>query len=206
MQAQGSLFIISAPSGTGKTSLVASLCQQLPAIKKSISHTTREMRAGEQNGVAYNFVSEEKFAELINKGSFLEHAKVFNNFYGTCGQWVTDTLNAGIDVILEIDWQGAQQIRVQMPDAISIFIVPPSGDILKQRLIDRGLDDLEKINLRLAEAKLEVSHYTEYDYLIINDDFEEALAHLKEIIATARLRVSRQELLHQGLVKDLLES
>lgn len=206
MKAQGSLFIISAPSGTGKTSLVKALCQELPDIKKSISHTTREKREGEQDGMHYNFVSKAEFDEIIKSKAFLEHAKVFDNFYGTSKEWVQKTLNAGTDVILEIDWQGARQIRSQIPDAVSVFILPPSSLVLRQRLTDRRQDDPHKIAARLAEAEVEVSHYTEYEYLIVNDDFSQALKHLKEIILAARLRVSRQKAAQQDLILELLES
>lgn len=206
MKAQGSLIIISAPSGTGKTSLVTALCTQLTDIKKSVSHTTREMRVGEENGVHYNFVTQEQFSEILKGDIFLENAEVFGNFYGTSRDWVLETLNQGIDVILEIDWQGAQQIRRKIPDAISIFILPPSSEILRDRLTKRNKDQPQKIALRLSQAKVEVSHYTEYDYLVVNDDFGLALQHLIEIISAARLRVSRQKQRCQPLIDGLAKA
>lgn len=206
MNAAGSLFIISAPSGTGKTSLVAAVCEQVQHIKKSISHTTRPMRPGEEDGVHYNFVSIAEFNQILAGDVFLEHAEVFGNFYGTSRDWVLSTLKQGTDVILEIDWQGAQQIRKKMPDAIAIFILPPSSQILQERLISRKQDDQQKIVQRLQQAKVEVSHYTEYDYLIINDDFTLALQQLIEIISAARLRVSRQQQVWQPLISELVTS
>lgn len=202
MKAEGSLIIISAPSGTGKTSLVGAVCKELINVKKSVSHTTRGMRPGEEDGVNYNFVTEEQFALILAEGLFLEHAEVFGNFYGTSQAWVINTLKQGTDVILEIDWQGAQQIRQAMPDAISIFIVAPSKKILRERLTSRNSDNPLKIELRLEQAGIEVSHYTEYDYLIVNDDFELALQQLIEIISAARLRVSRQMQVWQKLIAE----
>lgn len=206
MLAQGSLIIISAPSGTGKTSLVTAICKELPKIRKSISHTTRDMRVGEKNGVHYNFVSREEFANMLAKKSFLEYATVYDNFYGTSKDWVLNTLQQGIDVILEIDWQGAAQVRQQFPEAVSIFILPPSSAILRERLVSRKQDSAQKIALRLKQAKIEVSHYTEYDYLIVNDDFEVALSHLKEIISAARLRILQQKQLWHALITELEEA
>lgn len=203
MQSQGSLIIISAPSGTGKTSLVTAICKELKNIKKSISHTTRPMRVGEEDGVHYNFVTREQFDQILQTEVFLEHAEVFGNHYGTSQKWVLDALKQGIDVILEIDWQGAKQIKSKMPEAISIFILPPSEQVLRERLTNRKQDDPAKIALRLNEAKIEVSHYNEYDYLIVNDDFALALQQLIAIISAARLRVSRQEATWQGLINQL---
>lgn len=203
MQSQGSLIIISAPSGTGKTSLVTAICKELKNIKKSISHTTRPMRVGEEDGVHYNFVTREQFDQILQTEVFLEHAEVFGNHYGTSQKWVLDALKQGIDVILEIDWQGAKQIKSKMPEAVSIFILPPSEEVLRQRLTNRKQDDPVKIALRLNEAKIEVSHYNEYDYLIVNDDFALALQQLIAIISAARLRVSRQEANWQGLINQL---
>lgn len=205
MNAAGSLFIISAPSGTGKTSLVTAVCKELPHIKKSISHTTRPMRDGEVNGVHYNFVTKDEFKKILATDVFLEHAEVFGNYYGTSRDWVLSTLKQGIDVILEIDWQGALQIRKKMPDAIAIFILPPSSATLRDRLTNRNQDDQQKIVQRLQQAKVEVSHYTEYDYLLVNDDFTLALQQLIEIISAARLRVSHQELVWQSLINELVK-
>lgn len=203
MKVQGSLIIISAPSGTGKTSLVAALQQRLPRQRKSISHTTRKPRDGEIDGVHYNFVSQERFDEMLANNVFLEHATVFGNSYGTSRDWVKDTLLQGFDVILEIDWQGAAQIRNQIPDAVSIFILPPSKKHLMERLMSRNLDDSNTIATRVAEAKIEVAHCHEYDYLLVNDIFDTTVEQLLSIISTARLRVSRQEYAQQDLIKQL---
>lgn len=203
MRIEGSLIIVSAPSGTGKTSLVTGACRELNKLQKSISHTTREMRVGEKDGVHYNFVTQEKFNEMLEQDIFLEHAEVFGNSYGTSRDWVTATLKQGIDVILEIDWQGAQQIRSKMPDVLSIFILPPSDAILRQRLVDRKQDNACSITLRLDQAKNEVTHYNEYDYLIVNDDFQLALHQLVAIISAARLRVSRQRHIWDKLIDQI---
>lgn len=205
MNVQGSLIIISAPSGTGKTSLVAALRQRLPLLRRSISHTTRSPRPGEENGVHYNFVNKQQFAEMLQTQKFLEHAEVFENLYGTSRDWVMQTLQQGLDVILEIDWQGAQQIRKQISDVISVFILPPSKDVLLQRLEARNQDHPDIIALRTKQAKIEVSHYNEYDYLIVNDVFEKTLEQLITIIAAARLRCSRQRQAQQELINELCQ-
>jgi len=203
MNIEGSLIIVSAPSGTGKTSLVTGVCRELNKLQKSVSHTTRKMRVGEKNGVHYNFVTKQKFDEMLAQDIFLEHAEVFGNSYGTSRDWVTETLKQGIDVILEIDWQGAQQIRSKMPDVISVFILPPSDAILRQRLVDRKQDSDGSITLRLDQAKNEVTHYNEYDYLIVNDDFQLALHHLIAIISAARLRICRQRYIWELLIDQI---
>ncbi len=203
MNSQGSLIIISAPSGTGKTSLVSALRQQLPNLLKSVSHTTRAQREGEENGKHYHFVAIDEFNNMLASNVFLEHAEVFGNFYGTSRDWVTETLANGLDVILEIDWQGAQQIKRSMPDVVTIFILPPSEATLLQRLTDRKQDDASTIELRMRQAKNEVSHYNEYDYLIVNDDFAVAVEQLKTIISAARLRTSRQRNVWQKLIAQL---
>jgi guanylate kinase len=203
MKPQGSLIIISAPSGTGKTSLVAALTEKLSNLLVSVSHTTRLPRAGEINGVHYNFVNDEQFEQMLKADMFLEHAEVFGNSYGTSRDWVSKTVLAGIDVVLEIDWQGARQIRSQMPEAVSIFILPPSARALQERLTSRNLDDAGVIATRLAQAKNEVSHYNEYEYLIINDDFNKALDDLTTVIAAARLRCSRQKRAREELIAEL---
>lgn len=203
MNIEGSLIVVSAPSGTGKTSLVTALCSKLPKLQKSVSHTTRTMRVGETDGVHYNFVSEQEFTKMLERDVFLEHAQVFDHNYGTSKDWVVETLHKGIDVILEIDWQGAQQIRHKMPDVISVFILPPSDTELQQRLVNRKQDDPKKIVLRLDQAKNEVSHYNEYDYLIVNDDFEVALQQLIAVVTAARLRVCRQKHLWQQLIDQI---
>jgi len=198
----GTLFIISAPSGAGKTSLVKALVEQLEDVQISISHTTRGARPGETGGVNYHFVTEEEFKRLVNEGVFLEHANVFGNAYGTSRDWVKETLRQGIDVILEIDWQGAYQVRNQIPGCIGIFILPPSLATLRQRLIDRNQDDSLVIKKRIQEAQHEMSHYNEYDYLLVNDDFDLAVSQLKTIVSAERLKTSRQ----LANIKRLLES
>lgn len=201
---KGNLFVISAPSGAGKTSLVKALVDSLPGIRVSISHTTRPMRPGEANGVNYHFVTRENFIEQVQRSEFLEHAEVFGNLYGTSQRWVEEQLAQGGDIILEIDWQGAQQIRRLMPAVISIFILPPSREILIQRLRNRGQDSEEIIARRTAEAIHEMTHYSESDYLIVNDQFQQALAELQAIVHSQRLRQLRQATLHQPLINSLL--
>lgn len=201
---RGTLYVISAPSGAGKTSLVKALLDRQPTLSVAVSHTTRAPRAGEQDGVNYFFVSKEKFVEMLEQNAFLEYATVFNNYYGTASFWVEESLNNGQDLILEIDWQGAQQVRKLIPDAKLIFILPPSRDILKQRLVQRGQDTDEVINHRMSQAINEISHYVEFDYLIVNDDFEKALGDLESIISSQRLNCLRQREKLQDLLKDLL--
>ncbi len=202
--AQGTLFVISAPSGAGKTSLVKALIDSCDDIKVSVSHTTRGARPGEVDGVHYNFVNSDTFQEMIGRATFLEHAQVFDNYYGTCGDWVTKQLNKGVDVILEIDWQGAQQVRKMMPACLSIFILPPSRQALEQRLKGRGQDNDEIIARRMRDAINEITHYSEFDYLIINDDFEAALAELRTVILSQRLRMLPQQQRNEQLLDNLL--
>ncbi|MFI4955718.1 MAG: guanylate kinase [Gammaproteobacteria bacterium] len=185
---QGQLYIVAAPSGAGKTSLVTALLDAVPGIQVSISHTTRPKRSTEEDGVNYFFIDESDFLAMKARGEFLESAEVFHHHYGTSKQWVLETLSRGIDVILEIDWQGAQSIRELMADTIGIFILPPSLEVLQSRLMGRKTDDLAVIAERLAEATEEMSHYPEFDYLIVNDNFQEALASLITIVHAARLR------------------
>ncbi|MDG1819635.1 MAG: guanylate kinase [Porticoccaceae bacterium] len=200
--ATGILFIISAPSGAGKTSLVGELLKRMENIKASISHTTRDCRPGEQDGINYHFVSREQFVGMLEKNAFLEHAEVFGNFYGTSQQWVEETLAAGEDVILEIDWQGAAQVRQLFADSTSIFILPPSKQALRERLDNRGQDDSAVIEKRIAAATEEMSHYIEADFMVVNDDFEVALNQLMAIVSAqhCRLPVADQE----DLLSDLL--
>lgn len=200
----GTLFTISAPSGAGKTSLVAALLNEMDNIGVSVSHTTRSSRPGEENGVNYHFVSHAEFQTMLENNDFLEHAQVFDNFYGTSQHWVKQSLNQGEDVILEIDWQGAEQVRHLMPDTVSIFILPPSKHTLQQRLTQRGQDDDSIIARRMADAVAEMSHYLESDYLVINDDFQTALAELKAIVTSQRLRLQAQRQRHTQLLDDLL--
>jgi guanylate kinase len=200
----GTLYTISAPSGAGKTSLVAQLLKNDTQVKVSVSHTTRQMRPGEVDGVNYNFVSKDTFLDKIGDGDFLEHAEVFGNFYGTSKAWVIDTLNNGIDVILEIDWQGAAQVRKILPNTKSIFILPPSVAALRQRLTGRGQDDESIIAKRMAEAISEMSHYPEADYLVINDSFGVALEDLLAILRSNRLEIDKQCNKNSDLLQQLL--
>ncbi|MFL0807412.1 MAG: guanylate kinase [Oceanobacter sp.] len=201
----GTLFIFSAPSGAGKTSLVNALLASTRHIGVSVSHTTRAPRPGEENGVAYHFVSVDEFQQLIGEAAFLEHAQVFDNFYGTSQRWVESELAAGRDVILEIDWQGAQQVRKLMPEAVSVFIAPPSIDELYNRLSNRGQDDEDTIARRMRDARSEMSHYGEFDYLIINDDFDNSLEELRAIVIARRHRLEAQQLRHQATLSALLQ-
>lgn len=201
---KGNLFVISAPSGAGKTSLVNALVEGSPEVCVSVSYTTRLIRPGEIDGVNYHFVSREVFVDMIERGDFLEHAEVFGNLYGTSQSWVESQLEQGGDIILEIDWQGAQQVRRLMPASVSVFILPPSREVLIQRLRNRGQDSEEIIARRTDEAITEMAHYAESDYLIINDKFQQALADLKAIVHGQRLRQDRQNVLHQSLISSLL--
>lgn len=202
--AKGTLYTVSAPSGAGKTSLVKALVDSSEGIQVSVSHTTRACRPGEQDGVNYHFVSQETFMGMLEQAAFLEHAKVFDNFYGTSKSWVEDTLKQGIDVILEIDWQGAQQVRKQLPDTVGIFILPPSEATLRERLTQRGQDDDSIIERRMRDARNEIEHYVESDYLIINDNFDVALNEFKSIILAGRLTLEKQQQRHQSLLTGLL--
>ena len=176
------LFIIAAPSGCGKTSLVKALLESSSNLSVSVSHTTRKPRKAEIDGENYHFVSKERFGEMISNNDFVEHAEVFGNLYGTAKSNIKEKLDANIDIILEIDWQGARQVRENMPDSISIFILPPSKNVLLQRLTDRAQDDDETISERMKNSESEMSHYDEFEYLVINDQFDSALNDLKAII------------------------
>ena len=192
MLPSGILFIVSAPSGAGKTSLLRELVPADPQLVMSVSHATRAMRPGEEDGVHYHFVSVERFEELAGQGAFLEHAQVFDNYYGTAEAGVRAQLEQGLDVVLEIDWQGARQVRERFPGAVSIFIVPPSIEALRERLSGRGQDSVEVVDRRMRDAQAELSHYPEYDFLVINDRFDQALAELRAIVTAERLREPRQ--------------
>ncbi|PKL94210.1 MAG: guanylate kinase, partial [Gammaproteobacteria bacterium HGW-Gammaproteobacteria-9] len=198
------LYIVSAPSGAGKTSLVKALVDAQPQVRVSVSHTTRAMRPGEVDGVNYHFVSREDFVTRLERNEFLEHAEVFGNLYGTSQRWLEDTLAEGFDLILEIDWQGAQQVRRLMPKAKSIFILPPTQEALRQRLNNRGQDSDEIIEKRMREAVSEMSHYVEYDYLVINDDFAHALIDLQSIFRANQLIQTTQQQRHARLLGELL--
>jgi guanylate kinase len=200
----GTLYIISAPSGAGKTSLVKALIDCTAKLRVSVSHTTRAIRSGETDGVNYHFVDREQFTAMLERNAFLEHAEVFGNLYGTSQDWVEKTLAEGFDLILEIDWQGAQQVRKLMPQAKSIFILPPTQEALRHRLTNRGQDSSEIIERRMHEAVSEMSHYVEYDYIVINDDFAHALDDLKAIFRANQLTQHTQQQRHAGLLGELL--
>lgn len=207
---QGNLFILSAPSGAGKSSLINALLsadnkQQVKrTMQVSISHTTRAPRSGEVNGQHYHFVDVEQFKKLINDNAFYEYAQVFENYYGTSEAAIDQQLAQGIDVFLDIDWQGAQQVRIRKPEVTTIFIAPPSRDELANRLRDRGQDSEEIIATRMAQAQSECSHYHEFDYIIVNDDFNQALDDLNTIVVNQTLKTAQQTQKHQSLFTELL--
>jgi guanylate kinase len=192
MQVSGALFIVSAPSGGGKTSLVKALLASEPEVKLSVSHTTRPPRPGEVNGRDYHFVSPAEFERMLRAGQFLESAVIYDNRYGTSRTWISEQLDQGQDILLEIDWQGAQQVRKLMPGTVSVFILPPSLEALEQRLKGRSQDQPEAIARRLAAAREEISHVREFDYVIINKDFNRAALELASIIRAERLKLPRQ--------------
>jgi guanylate kinase len=200
----GRLFVIAAPSGAGKTSLVKALLASEPRLRLSVSHTTRKRRPTEEEGREYHFVSVPQFEQLVARGEFLEHARVFDNFYGTGRDFVEQQLRAGRSVLLEIDWQGAQQVRARMPQCVSVFILPPSRKALAERLARRATDSADIIARRLADAAADMSHYREFDYVVVNDDFAQAVADLKRIIDAKgeALRSDRPEL--APLIAELL--
>lgn len=201
---KGTLYVISAASGAGKTSLVSALLQQVADLELSVSHTTRAPREGEVDGVNYHFVDKENFAAMVEAGEFIESATVFGNMYGTSRQHIQEQLLKGKDVILEIDWQGARQIRQLMSDCRSIYIVPPSITVLRERLTSRGQDDEVVINQRMREAVNEMSHYVEFEYLVVNDDFTEARDNLAAIIMGQRMLFERQQHKYADLLTQLL--
>jgi guanylate kinase len=204
MTHSGTLYTVSAPSGAGKTSLVAALVERCSGIRVSVSHTTRPIRPGERDGVNYHFIDEATFTGMLERREFLEHARVFGNLYGTSRLWVEQELAGGTDVILEIDWQGARQVKALLPETCAIFIMPPSRETLQQRLQSRGQDDDAVIAGRMAEAVEEMSHYEDGDYLVINDEFAVALDQLEAIIVSQRLRTQRQKQALTPLLTDLL--
>ncbi|MFB6348181.1 guanylate kinase [Moraxella sp. ZJ142] len=199
----GKLFIITAASGTGKTSLVKQLLDRTDNLTVSISHTTRSPRPGETDGVHYHFVDKAAFETLIGESAFLEYAQVFDNYYGTSQKAVSDLLTKGVDVILEIDWQGALQVKQKFADAVMIFILPPSRDALRTRLSGRGQDSQEVIEKRLAGSLTEMRQYDKFDYVVINDDFETALADLQTIIKSHRLTLNAQSVRNAALIAGL---
>jgi guanylate kinase len=202
----GQLFIVSAPSGAGKSSLVKAWLGQDSAIRLSISYTTRAPRPGEENGVNYHFVSREAFLEMMGRGEFLESADIYGNFYGTSQRWIENEMAQGRDILLEIDWQGAAQVRKLMPQAISLFILPPSIAELRKRLVGRGTDSAEVIEKRMASAQAEISHALEANYLVVNDDFDTATADLLAISRARRLQMDVQAVRQVCLLQDLLNS
>ncbi len=204
VNANGSLFIVSAPSGAGKTSLVKALVEKDDKLRLSISHTTRPPRPGETEGDNYHFVGNSVFEEMVTGGEFLESARVFDHFYGTSKLWVQSQLEIGNDVILEIDWQGAKQIKEHMPLACAIFILPPSKIALQERLTYRGQDNIEVIKQRMDEAVSEISHFESSDYLVLNEDFEEALEELTIIVHSQRLLTVNRSRKLRGILEDML--
>ena len=202
MKISGNLFIVAAPSGAGKTSLVRALLKADPQIKLSISHTTRQPRSGETEGVDYHFVDEPQFMKMLGAGEFLESAKVHGGYYGTSQKWAEQVMQQGADLLLEIDWQGAAQVRKLFPEAVSIFILPPSEAALHERLNKRGQDSEEVILRRLANAHEEIAHVAEFDYVIINTVFDEALRDLQAIFLTQRLRVDKQLQRHADVINN----
>jgi len=202
----GNLFILSAPSGAGKSSLISALLKQESPrpMQVSVSHTTRDPRPGEENGQHYHFASKQEFEALIQQNAFYEHAEVFGNYYGTSSVAIDEQLAKGIDVLLDIDWQGAQQVRMKKPSVTTIFICPPSKAELEKRLQGRGQDSQEVIDGRMEQAQSECSHYQEFDYIIVNDDFDQALSDLKTIVNNQRLKRSQQVIAHQTLFENLL--
>jgi guanylate kinase len=202
---KGSLYIVSAPSGAGKTSLVNAIVAQLSDVVVSVSHTTRKMREGEVDGENYHFVDQPHFQRMIENNEFLEHASVFGNHYGTSRQHIQEQRLSGKDVILEIDWQGARQIRQAMGGCKSIYILPPSVQALRDRLQGREQDSDDVIEKRMREAVSEMSHYAEFDYIVINDEFDQAREELASIFVCNRLQLDHQQQTHAGLLADLLE-
>jgi len=206
MSQLGTLYILSAPSGAGKSSLIKNLLAEERSwdVQVSVSHTTRAPRVGENNGEHYHFVDVDNFKSLIEENAFFEWAEVFGNYYGTSRITIEQALQQGIDIFLDIDWQGAQQVRKMMPEAVGIFILPPNREELQARLTKRGQDSDEIIAKRMAQAKSEMSHYNEYEYLIINDDFETAGKELSQIVSATRNKHHKQVLVHQDMIAELL--
>ena len=201
MSNKGNLIVISAPSGSGKTSLANRALEEIPKLKFSVSHTTRKPRSGERDQVEYFFVSEKEFEEMIGQGNFLEHARVYGKYYGTSRAFVDEQLSVGYDVLLDLDVQGAAQVKKSYPEAILVFVFPPSLEVLKTRLKNRGLDDPSIIDKRLRIAKKEIQRYTDYQYVIINREIEESIVELKSIIQVAGCRLEKRKDLAAQIIK-----
>ena len=201
---KGNLFVVSSPSGAGKSSLISALLAKHTDMKVSVSHTTRAPRPGEIDGQHYHFTNVDSFKERIQKNEFYEWAEVFGNYYGTSKSAINDQLEQGIDVFLDIDWQGAQQMRKLVPNLITLFILPPSRQELESRLNKRGQDSQEVIAGRMAQAQSEMSHYKEYDFVMINDDFEQTLSHFEQIVLAHRLKTANQQRKFADLINELL--
>jgi len=204
LEGTGQVFIVAAPSGGGKTSLVQHLVTTLGQVEVSVSHTTRDRRPGEEEGKHYFFVSEPQFLSMVQNGSFIEHATVYGSYYGTSVLQIESRLSRGIDVVLDIDWQGAQQIRRRFLQAVSIFILPPSFEVLRQRLVDRQRDCLDTVQKRMEKAKSEIQHYNEFDYLIINDDFSRSADTICSIVSAERSKMVIQARRHHALLSFLM--
>ena len=200
----GTLFIIAAPSGAGKTSLIKALVEQIENLSVSISYTTREPRPDETDGECYHFIDENRFKGLINQNCFLEYAKVFEHYYGTPRDWVEQELKAGNNIILEIDWQGAEQVNSQLRGSVSIFVLPPDYQTLKDRLVSRQNDDMETIEFRMDAAREEISHYKDFDYIVINDDFDTAVSEIEAIITASNLGKCRQSGFYDEFVAQIM--
>lgn len=200
----GNLYVVAAPSGAGKTTLVRLLLEQEPDVHLSVSSTTRAPRVGEQHGREYNFIDMATFKAMVERQEFLEWAEVHGNFYGTSKKWITEQLAAGNDVLLEIDWQGAQQVRASFPEAIGVFILPPSMEVLTERLTGRGTDSADVISRRLAAAQAEMRHVGEFDYVIINDQLAQALDDLRTVVRASRLSFGAQRARHAALFAKMI--
>ncbi|QLG86844.1 guanylate kinase [Chitinibacter bivalviorum] len=201
--AKGNLFVVTAPSGAGKTTLVAALLAADANVQLSISYTTRAPRAGEVDGKDYHFVEREQFERMISAGELLEHAEVYGNYYGTSQVWINEAINTGRDILLEIDWQGAQQVRRLFPEAIGLFVLPPSLETLESRLRNRGKDSDEVINKRMAVAREECSHVDEFDFVIVNEHIDDAVRDIVSVVRAQRLTLVRQSARHTALISSL---
>ncbi|RTE85776.1 MULTISPECIES: guanylate kinase [Gammaproteobacteria] len=202
----GNLFVVAAPSGAGKSSLIKALLARHPkgSMQVSVSTTTRSPRPGEIDGVHYHFVDEKTFLEQVEQGEFYEYAKVFDHYYGTSKTVIEDVLKTGVDVFLDIDWQGARQVKAAYPGVHTIFILPPSLEELERRLQERGQDSAETIAKRMAKAQTEMSHYGEFSYILVNQDFDESVQNFEHIVLSQRLRRSKQQIRYREILHDLL--